>query len=158
MSNSLYEQLIALETKYVALSLTYEKGSSFEMAFLSLWSILEQIMKLVASVSAKRKLEASLLEWTIYVQNPSSGKKPKEIKNFQLEYDSSSSIPMISQIEDVIGNVPKLKELMDSNGKYRRKRNDIAHRAEKLSDKVYLDYKEVTLAALNELKVALASF
>ncbi|SEI13325.1 hypothetical protein SAMN05660691_04080 [Rheinheimera pacifica] len=35
MSNSLYEQLIALEDEYVALSLTYEKSCSFEMAFIS---------------------------------------------------------------------------------------------------------------------------
>lgn len=156
MSNSLYEQLIALEDEYVALALTYEENGSFEMAFISLWSILEQIMKPIASVSTKRKLEDSLQEWTAYVQNPSSEKKPKEIKNFQLEY-VSTSIPMISQIEYATGNVPKLKELMDSNGKYRRKRNDIAHRAEKVSDKVYPDYKDAALAALDELKDVLTN-
>ena len=53
MSNSLYEQLTELEKTHVSLSSEYESNGSYEMAFISLWSILEQIMKPIASVSIR---------------------------------------------------------------------------------------------------------
>jgi len=48
--------------------------------------------------------------------------------------------------------VPELKELMNTKGKYRKKRNDIAHRADKMSKAVYSDYKMAACAAIDELK------
>ncbi|MDX9708585.1 MAG: hypothetical protein RBT64_03430 [Trichloromonas sp.] len=157
MSNSLYEQLTELEKDYVSLSSEYESNGSYEMAFISLWSILEHIMKPIATVSIMAKLKNSLNEWLVYVENPQSVTKPKEIKNFQLEY-TNTTIPQIAQIEDAVGALPKLKVLMDSNNKYRKKRNSIAHRAEKLSDGVYAEYKNAVLGALDELKNTLAKF
>jgi hypothetical protein len=157
MSNSLYEQLTELEKTHVSLSSEYESNGSYEMAFISLWSIIEHIMKPIASVSIRVKLKKSLNEWLVYAENPQSVTKPKEIKNFQLEY-TNTTIPQISHIEDAVGDLPKLKVLMDSNKKYRKKRNSIAHRAEKLSESVYAEYKVAVLDALNELKNALAKF
>jgi len=157
MSNSLYEQLTELEKARVSLSFEYESNGSYEMAFISLWSILEHIMKPIASVSIKVKLKNSLNEWLVYAENTQSSAKPKEIKNFQLEY-TNTTIPQISHIEDAVGDLPKLKVLMDSSKKYRKKRNSIAHRADKLSESAYAEYKGAVLDALNELKNALAKF
>ena len=47
---------------------------------------------------------------------------------------------------------------MDSKRKYRKKRNSIAHRAEKLSESVYADYKSAVFDAVIELRSALAKY
>ena len=151
MNKNLYQQFMDLEKEYKTLSSEYENNRSFEMAFISIWSIAEHIMKPIASISMKNKLQNSLNEWVKYIENPETKNKPKEFKSFQFEY-SSTSIPSIAQIESAVGPMPKLTTLMDSKGKYRKKRNGIAHRAEKISETVYGDYKKAVLEALSELR------
>lgn len=150
-------KLDALEREHYFLAEHYEDKGSYEMSYVALWTILEHIMKPIASIGVKKKLESELLEWVNHVQNPTLGKRPKEIKNFKTEY-TAKSIPPMTLIEEAIGELPKLKLLMDSNGKYRRKRNDIAHRAEKLSEASYIAYKESVLAAVIEVKQRLSEF
>ncbi|EGR1564746.1 MULTISPECIES: hypothetical protein [Vibrio] len=144
-------KLDALEKEHYSLAEYYEHKGSYEMSYVALWTVLEHIMKPIASIGVKKKLESELLEWVNHIQKPTPGKQPKEIKNFKTEY-KATSIPPMTLIEEAIGELPKLRVLMDSKGKYRRKRNDIAHRAEKLSEASYLDYKESVLAAVIEVK------
>ncbi|MGW7676370.1 hypothetical protein [Shewanella sp. S23-S33] len=144
-------KLDELETEHYSLAEYYENKGSYEMSYVALWTILEHIMKPIASIGVKKKLESELLEWVNHVQNPTPGKQPKEIKNFKTEY-TETSIPPMTLIKEAIGELPKLKLLMDSQGKYRRKRNEIAHRAEKLSETSYVVYKESVLAAVIEVK------
>jgi hypothetical protein len=146
--------LLELEHEHLSLSEDYEKSSSYEMSYVALWTILEHIMKPIASIGMRKKLESSLHEWIEHIKTPVPGKQPKEIKDFKIEY-TSTSIPPVSLIEEAIGNVPKLKLLMHSTSKYRRKRNDIAHRAEKLSETIYGDYKSAVLSAIAEIKLIL---
>ncbi|EIV1738042.1 hypothetical protein L7E62_004686 [Vibrio parahaemolyticus] len=156
MYTKIIEELTKLEHEHFALSDSYESNGSYEMSYMALWTILEHILKPIASEGMKKKLQRSLHEWIDHLESPVSGKKPKDIKSFKTEY-SSTSIPPISLIEEAIGDVPKLKVLMDSNGKYRKKRNSIAHRAEKLSKSIYSDYKSTVILALEELRVVLQS-
>lgn len=155
MVRNISSKLLELELEHFALSEHYEKSSSYEMSYVALWTILEHIMKPIASIGMRKKLETSLHEWIGHIENPIPGIQPKDIKNFKIEY-TSISIPSVSLIEEAIGDVPKLKLLMDSNGKYRRKRNNIAHRAEKLSETAYGGYKSAVLDAIAEIKSILS--
>jgi hypothetical protein len=154
MNKNILEELIKLEKEHLALSATYEENESYEMSFVALWTVLEQIMKPIASIGMQKELRRKLHEWLKHLEHPEVGRKPKEIRSFNTEY-SSTTIPTISLIELAIGEVPKLKKLMDSNGKYRKKRNNIAHRAEKLSQKTFTDYKMTVQDAIIELKTLL---
>jgi hypothetical protein len=154
MNKNILEELIKLEKEHLVLSASYEENESYEMSFVALWTVLEHIMKPIASIGMQKELQSKLHEWSKHLEHPEVGRKPKEIRSFNTEY-ISTSIPSVSLIEVAIGEVPKLKKLMDSNGKYRKKRNNIAHRAEKLSQKTFTDYKMTVQDAIIELKTVL---
>ncbi|MER0170663.1 MAG: hypothetical protein DU489_08680 [Nitrosomonas sp.] len=151
MNKEILEELIELEEINIKLSTEYEEKQSYEMAFIAIWSILERIMKSIASVEIRKRLRLNIDDWVKYLNDPEKVEKPDEIRNFATEY-TSHAIPHISLIEAAIGDVPELKELMNTKGKYRKKRNDIAHRADKMSKAVYSDYKMAACAAIDELK------
>mgnify|MGYP005810095013 FL=1 len=49
-------KLLELEQKHFALSEHYEKNASYEMSYVALWTIVEQIMKPIASIGMRKKL------------------------------------------------------------------------------------------------------
>ena len=89
MNNKILEELIMLEDANANLSTEYEKKESYEMAFIAIWSVLEKIMKSIASVGMRKNLRLNVNSWIEYLDNPEKTKKPKDVKNFSIEYTSS---------------------------------------------------------------------
>lgn len=79
MYNKILEKLIELEEESTKLSTEYEKKESYEMAFIAIWSVLENIMKQIALVKVKKNLRLDINNWIEYLDNPEKVKRPKDI-------------------------------------------------------------------------------
>lgn len=100
------------------------------MAFLSLWCVFEKAMKKIGELEKRRSLRENLCLWIEYLDG-GLPKTPKEIKNFSVEFNS---IPEIALIETYLGELPAIiKNVHNPKNKYRRARNDLAHKVEFIS-------------------------
>ena len=139
-----------LESVYTKQAIAYEEKKSYEMAYLSLWIILEKGLRVYADDAVKLELHNKIQLWDEYL----SGKKrnaPTEIKNCNLEY-TYRTIPRVSLIENALGKMPAVHKVLNSQGKWRRKRNSIAHKASNFSSvNLYNEYKHELLSAINQL-------
>ncbi len=134
----------------------YELSRSWEMAYISYWSILEEGLKLYATPAVKEKLRLKLNQWADYLNN-NINNPPKKIRSFDIEY-KSDSIPQIELIELVLGKMPCVEKIIEPKKKWRNRRNGIAHRATKfINEAKYLEYKSDIQQAINELKENITS-
>lgn len=142
------------------ISSAYEESGSYEMAYMSLWSILETALKDISPYAKKIVLLTMINEWRVYLDK-GGGKEPKSIKSFLRT--RSEKIPPIDLIEALLGDCPIIKEILNSeskNGstKWRDKRNNIAHNAEGFHQlKTYLEYKNKLLDGINEFVIKLSN-
>ena len=154
--NTFFNELLKLQEEQEKKVSSYEKTGSYEMAYLSLWFVLEKILKIIDTQRNKDNLYIQVCEWKEYLENPQSN-KPKDIRSFILK--ESERIPEIGSIEEYLGRkMPILKEIMNSqskNGsiKWRDKRNRIAHSAEPFGKKeTYDTYRDKILEGISEIK------
>ena len=81
-------------------------------------------------------------------------KAPDRIKDFSVR---TTQIPKMGLIEELIGTCNSVKNVLDSNSKFRRKRNSIAHKAEEIgSEAIYLGYKNAVDLAIKQLLTKLS--
>lgn len=155
---SLLAKFIEFRDDKLIMAKSYEEHSSLEMAYVALWSVTEHTVKAVEEHRKTQELKAKVKEWHQYFENGKANKRPSAIKSFTCEV---SSIPQTKLIEKSLGSIPAILKLLQtsqkgSSGKYRDKRNAIAHHAEKFKNvTVYQDYKDTALAAIAELEVKL---
>jgi len=151
---TLYERIIQLHQTQHDMAVRYEEAGSYEMAYLSLWIVLEKILKDIDTKIRSDGLYVQICEWKNYLENKST-KKPREIKSFNLK--ESERIPDLAKIEKAIGEIPVTREIMNTqakNGstKWRDKRNSIAHNAESFAKKdTYEEYRDKILSGTSEL-------
>jgi len=147
-------------TDRIKTSLTYEENGSYEMAYISLWSILETALKDISPYAKRVALLKLVNEWRAYLDEGGE-KEPKTIRSFQCT--KSDKIPPIDLIEAFLGDCPTIKEILNSepkNGstKWRNKRNGIAHNAEGFHrTETYREYKNKLLDGINELGMKLSN-
>lgn len=108
----------------------------------------------------RTELKKSLQEWQAFLNGEmlaipakmSSGK-------FDLAKEATTKIPPDSLLKVLLEaeTAPGFYELLDSNKKYRKRRNAIAHTGEAASKKVYEAFKEKALCALNEIEIWLSA-
>ncbi len=141
----------------------YEEKQSYEMAYIALWSILETGLKDITPHAKKIVLLKKVNEWKKYLDG--NGEKPKkEITSYQFKCTRSDKIPPISLIEELLGDCPTIKEILNSESKFgstkwREKRNKIAHNAEGFQRlETYQEYKNKLLEGMNEFARALSNF
>ena len=145
-----YKNLQEIKTDGLELAAGYEARGSFEMAYISIWLVLEKGLRIYADEGTKSRLHDKIRNWDKYLEGKTN-KKPDPIKSFNTEY-TSRSIPHISIIESVLGKMNYVRMVMDSNKKWRRRRNSIAHNAEHFgTEKTYKEYKHDLLNAINQL-------
>ena len=129
----------------------HENARSWEMSFISYWSILEDGLKIFASLGVRESLHLKIREWDSFLSG-SSNKNPKEIRNFAVEY-KSDKIPTIQTIEVILGSMPKVSEIIEPKKKWRNRRNEIAHKASRFkNEELFLEYKSDILMAITELR------
>ena len=144
------EAFVKLKESKIIEAVKFEKKESYEMAYISLWLVLEQGLKLYASEGMKIQLHSKIKAWDDFLAGDSN-KKPKQIGNFSIEY-TSNSIPQMSLVEKALGRMPQVSKVMDTKGKWRNRRNRIAHDAADFYNKdKYLEYKHEIFLAIDEL-------
>ena len=149
MNDKLFNKINEFKDTQENLVVRYEEKKCWEIAYLAKWSILEYGVKQVVGFEKKRQLLEKLIEWKNYIEGESGVRPKKGIQGCTFE---CQSIPEMNRIRNILGNLPKMQEVLDPKGKYRNKRNNIAHRAEMFGrESTYLDYKNALEKAISEL-------
>ncbi len=126
----------------------YENNKCWSYAYLSRWVVLERGLKSLYDSYNKQRIRDGALAWIEYLDEKKV-KAPIKIKDFSVQ---TRNIPQYSFITELLGKCNCIKDALDSNGKYRLKRNRIAHKAEEFrSDKDYFGYKKVVDGAIRQL-------
>lgn len=138
-----------------AVAIAFEAKDSFEMAYMARWSVVETFVKRIIYAEACESLSAKLEEWRKFLDDPRE-KTPNPIRHFPVE-PSKSKLPSSEELKKRFSPSSNLVELMDSNKKFRKKRNSIAHSAEAFGQRAtYEEYKAKVVAATEELRESLA--
>lgn len=128
----------------------HEDNESYEMAYLSLWFILEKGITLYANEAVKIQLREKIKNWDDFLSGKSK-KQPRKINDFTLQY-TRNNIPPVSLVEKSLGKMSRVAKVLDPSEKWRRKRNNIAHDAISFSSEdKYKEYKHELLLAIDEL-------
>ncbi|GEM02116.1 hypothetical protein SAMN05421839_12125 [Halolactibacillus halophilus] len=148
--SEIYNDLITSVAEKESLIFNYEEKEVYELAYLIKWQIVEDAVKEIGKLQRKENLMIKLNEWIKYL-NADSKKQPKIINSFRVDLDSIPNEELIKQFFSN-GRLPNLYDLLKSKGKYRNRRNDIAHRFSKFRNQSkYKEYSIKVDAAINEL-------
>jgi len=108
-------------------------------------------LHIYADEGVKLSLHDNIREWQKFLEGKAK-KIPKPILRFDLEY-KRRTIPPVYLIERALGKMNYVRTIMDSNGKWRKRRNSIAHNALHFgSEETYKEYKHDLLNAINQLQ------
>jgi len=128
----------------------YETAKCWSLAYLSRWVVLERGLKELYNIYNKERIRAGALAWLEYLDGKTTNVQDK-IKDFSIDI-RSISIPSFKLVEELLGTSNDIKTVIASNGKFRRKRNQIAHKAEGLeTEKTYLEYRKTIDKAITQL-------
>ena len=154
--NAIYNQSVELRKEQEELASDYEEKSSYEMAYLSRWYVLEKILKLLDAERRKKQLYREICEWKEYLENSCSN-QPKPITNYLFNLKEAKTIPDVEKIKDYLDcELRIIKEIMNTQGRWRRRRNDIAHRAVSFGRKeTYEEYRNKIKEGISEIGQAL---
>lgn len=122
------------------LFLHYQSEQNHEMAYLVRWSILEKIVKTVATEYRRSLLIESLQEWLAHVKK--NEPKPKKNPNTAVEFKTlPQKNEFIASLNYYGLNGQDMWLVMDSTGKHRQHRNKLAHTGKKFIN--YLLYTKL---------------
>lgn len=128
----------------------YENKVSYESAYLIKWQFIEKIVKELAEDVRKNQLLSKLKLWIDYLENENID-KPKEIKSFSVSPNRLPEIDMITKYFNK--EMPKLANVLNTESKFRKKRNKIAHNFEPFKKKeTYEEYSCMLDEAISELQ------
>ncbi len=148
-----------LRDKQLLLMKSHESAGSYGMAYLALWVALEFFAKRLGPAAQRQDLKDTLSDWLAYL-NGNGVAKPKEIASgkFKIPRTETERIPPEELLQKLfpLRAAPSFYLVTDPNRKYRIRRNDIAHKAEVTTLKVYEGFKEEALKALSEIEVWLS--
>lgn len=154
----MYTELLEIKKVQFEKAEVFEKNSSFEMAYLSYWIVLEKILKVIETRRKRDNFYNSICEWKLFLET-GKGKTPVKIKLFSLK--EVEKMPEISSIESFIGKTPNVRKIMNTqskNGstKWRDKRNNIAHQSDSFgSENKYNEYKQMIIQGIAEIETVL---
>ena len=150
MRNELAKQFEKLLKERKKKAKEHEIARSWEMSYISYWSILEDGLKLFATLGIRKQLHLKIKQWDDYLSGIKDN-RPKEIRNFSVEY-KTDKIPTVRTIEIILGEMPAVAKIIEPKKKWRNRRNDIAHKASKFkNESLFTEYKTDVLGAVEEL-------
>ena len=104
----------------------YLSNEQFEMSYVAQWSILEHGVKNIAVEYRKAHLLESLKSWMAYIEN--GGPKPKAAPKTVIEKISlPQKVEFLAALKHFGIDANVVWSAMDSRGRHRRHRNEIAH-------------------------------
>jgi hypothetical protein len=126
-------ELLSYYESQELLLLYYVEKNSLEMMWLVKWTILECFVKKTFSQYRIVKLNKQIQEWSFYL-NGGDVNKPAEIKNFSIEPKVLPNEHELREALEYYGfNYDKVWQIFNPKGIYKKYRNDLAHRGEKIS-------------------------
>jgi hypothetical protein len=145
--------------KQLMLMAAHESTSNYGMAYLALWAVLENFAKHLGPAAQRKELKEALTDWLSYL-NDNRANKPKEIGSgkFDIPKAEKMNIPAEASLQKLfpLTSGPIFYLALAPKKKYRIRRNDIAHKGEATSSKVYQEFKEVAHKALVEIEAWLS--
>ena len=127
----------------------YENESNYEMAYISVWSAFELLLKFIAKEIERNLLKEQLTSWLKYIDKITEI-APQPIKHFP-KARHYENLPGIGFFAKYYPGLTRCEIVLNSQGKFRRRRNEIAHEATRFKSKeLYFEYKEMIIGALNE--------
>jgi len=149
--------LIDFRDKQIKLAEEYETNKQYETAFIAYWSVLENFVKAVATEHRKELLRRSLNDWHKYLEEEQDEcpKPPPKAKLRPFNLPPKPDFHKCLRFFSLDSN--QFWMVMDSEGECRKKRNRIAHSAEKFStskkyEEVKLPTIELIISIYEELK------
>ncbi|GGO74645.1 hypothetical protein GCM10010982_37950 [Bowmanella pacifica] len=139
----------------------YEAAESNEMAYLSLWAVLEKGLKIIEVVRKREELYEQVCAWKDYLDGQNN-KQPSAIKSFSLQ--EPEKIPDVKVISGYMGGLPVVTEIMNTqskNGstKWRDRRNRIAHQAAPFgSNEKYEEFRDKICTGIDEMEKAIIDY
>ena len=162
------EDWVKLRTQYeeqrdkqLLLMKSHESAESYGMAYLALWVALEFFAKRLGPAAQRQDLKESLSDWSLYLNlNGNGAVKPKEIGSgkFKIPKTETERIPPEELLQKLfpLSAAPSFYLITNPDRKYRIRRNEIAHKAEVTTLKVYEGFKVEALKALSEIEAWLS--
>jgi hypothetical protein len=129
----------------------YSKAGCCELAYLAKWSILEFAFKELDMLKTQYDQHANLTDLLRYLNE--GGTQPKQ-GPIKVSVKHRDTLPKVTRIPELLGDCPELLEIFDTQKKYRKKRNNIAHKAETLTPKTCAEYLEKLDAGIKEFMEA----
>lgn len=140
--------------KQLLLMETHESTCYYGMAYLALWSAIEFFAKRIGPVAQRQELKEALSDWLAYL-NANGASKPDKIGigKFDIPKTETTKIPAETSLQKLfpLDAGPNFYLVTDTKRKYRTRRNDIAHKGEATTLKVYQEFKDVAHKALSEI-------
>ena len=155
--NTIYSQFVELRKKQEKLASDYEEQSFYEMAYLSRWHVLEEILQIMDAECRKKQLYRQVCEWKRYLENHTD-KKPGNITSFVItKQDKTPDIGKIGKMEQHFDcELQRTKEIMDSKKTWRQKRNKLAHGAAPFRRKdTYEEFRKKIMDGITEIEQVL---
>ena len=156
--NILKASFLENKTRQIEVKVLHEKSRNFGMAYLAVWFILESFAREVAPLCRCVELKSLLNEWMVFLSEP--GKvRPKNISIGKFEVDKKmDKIPPrdILMILIDFDSAKNFYEIINSDERYRRRRNAIAHSGVGPSEAVYDEFNQKALMSINEIEIWLA--
>lgn len=145
--------------KQLLLMETHESAGNYGMAYLALWSALESFAKRLGPIAQRQELKKNLADWLDYL-NASGATIPSKIGagKFEIPKIETVKIPPETLLQTLFPSQAgsSFYQAIDPVKKYRVRRNEIAHKGDAVSLKVYEDFKGVAVLALFEIEGWLA--
>jgi hypothetical protein len=146
--------------KQAKLQAANERGESFGMAYLAVWAVAEDFAMRLGPVSQRIELMRELKDWQDFLEGRSDKSPPKiPPGKFDFAKEKSKTIPSESSLQAVLplDVAPKLYVMLAPKGKYRNRRNSIAHSGEPVSKAVYEEFRDLAMTGYAEIESWLTS-
>lgn len=128
----------------------YESAGNLEMAYLARWAIIEKLVKVVTSEYRKDSLRKAVAEWMNFLGGE-GGKRPSLKLNTTLDLKVLPEKNEFNKALSYFGlDATLIWSVMDSEGKPRRRRNEIAHTGKRFGrDSSYRDLSKLVQDVVN---------
>lgn len=145
----------SLRDERLSLAASHEAVGNYSLAYLALWSVVENFAKYLGPICHEARLKNHLMTWVLFLESGRAGPAPKPIPpaTFEIAERRNSSIPHESLLGLVlkVDNAPTFYSLASTKGKYRTKRNRIAHSGESVSRVVFGEFKSAVELCIEEI-------
>lgn len=156
----LQSEFLTKKEAQLALCSKHEANENFGLAYLALWAIGEHFAKHLGHMWQRAQVQSELTSWQNFLAGTLTS-RPSDISasSFKLAGFVGVSIPNVKLLKLAmpIDVAPSYYEMLDSEKKYRRRRNMIAHSGESVAFGIYEEFKILAIAAHQELEIWLKS-